>query len=192
LQPGESVFIPAATGGVGYVAVQLARLYGASRVFGGASTNAKRALVRELGAIPIDYTQPDWPGEVIALNGGNGVDLALEVIGGESVYQTLEATRAGGRVVNFGNITDTNAPVNPRALLRRNQTLTGFSRSSSLRDGLFLEERKTLGREIRDYLAGGKVRSLIGGRYKLEEIADAHRALEGRRAAGKVILLPNG
>jgi NADPH2:quinone reductase len=192
LQPGETVFIPAATGGVGYMAVQLAQLYGAAKVYGGASSEAKRVVVAELGAIPIDYTIEGWPADLIALNGGKGVDLALEVGGGQSVYDTLDATRAGGRVVNYGNVADINAPVNPRALLRRNQTLVGFGRTGMIRDGLLLEERRQIDQEIDAFVAAGKLRPLIGGRFRLDQATEAHRALENRQTAGKVILMPHG
>jgi NADPH2:quinone reductase len=192
LQPGETVFVPAATGGVGYMALQLAQIYGASRVFGGASSEKKRAMVAELGAIPIDYTKENWPEEVIEKNGGNGVDLALEVNGGQYVYDTLNATRHGGRVVNFGNITDTNAPVNPRQLLRANQALIGFSRGSSIRDNLFLEEKKQVAKELNDLIVAGKLRALVAGTYTLDTVQDGHRILENRDTVGKVILLPNG
>lgn len=192
LQPGESVFVPAATGGVGYMALQLAQIYGASRVFGGASSEKKRAAVAALGAIPIDYTKEGWVQEVIDKNGGNGVDLSLEVNGGQYVYDTLAATRHGGRMVNFGNITDTNAPVNPRQLLRANQALIGFSRGSSIRDNLFLEEKKQVAKELDDLIAAGKLKALVAGTFTLENVQDAHRLLENRETIGKVILLPNG
>jgi NADPH2:quinone reductase len=192
LQPGETVYVPAATGGVGYLAVQLAQLFGAGKVFGAASSEAKRDIVADFGAIPIDYTKPNWPQELFAQNGGVGVDLALEVNGGQAVYDTLDATRPGGRVVNYGNVSDTDAPVNPRALLRRNLTLTGFFRGAAIRDGLWVEERKQLNKEMEDYMVAGKLRPLIGKTFKLAEAADAHRALENRESAGKVVLLPNG
>ncbi len=192
LQPGETVFVPAATGGVGYMALQLAQIYGASRVFGGASSPEKRAVVAQLGAIPIDYTAEGWPKEVISQNGGDGVDLSLECNGGQSVYDTLEATRSGGRMVNFGNITDTNAPVNPRQLLRRNQSLIGFSRGSSIRDNLFLEEKKVVAKELDDLIVAGKLKPLIAGSFTLDNVVEAHKMLERREGIGKVILLPNG
>ena len=192
LQQGESVFVPAATGGIGYLAVQLAQLYGAGRVLGAASSESKRAKVANLGAIPIDYTKEGWPQEVIAQNGGKGVDLALEVTGGQFVYDTLEATRAGGRVVNYGNITDTNAPVNPRTLLSRNLTLTGYFRGNSVQEGLWPVERQALNEEIRNFIVSGKLQPMVGGTFKLEDAAEAHKALESRQTMGKVLLLPNG
>jgi NADPH2:quinone reductase len=192
LQPGESVFVPAATGGIGYVAVQLARLYGAGKIFGGASSEKKRAVVAELGAIPIDYTKEGWPKQVIDQTDGKGVDLSFEVNGGQSVYDTLEATRAGGRMVNYGNISDTNAPVNPRQLLRKNQALIGFSRGNSITDHLFMEEKKQVNKELDDFLVAGKLKPLIAGKFRLDNIAEGHNLLENREAIGKVIVLPNG
>jgi NADPH2:quinone reductase len=190
LQPGESVFVPAATGGIGYVAVQLAKLYGAGKVFGGASSEKKRAVVAEMGAIPIDYTKEGWPKDVIAQTDGKGVDLSFEVNGGQSVYDTLEATRAGGRMVNYGNISDTNAPVNPRQLLRRNQALIGFSRGNSVTDKLFLEEKKQVNKELDDFIVAGKLKPLIAGTFTLENVAEGHRLLEDRESIGKVIVIP--
>lgn len=192
LQPGESVFVPAATGGVGYLVVQLALLYGAGKVFGGASSEAKRAVVAGLGAVPVDYTKEGWPQEVINLNGGEGVDLAFEVNGGQAVYDTLETLRPGGRMVNYGNVSDTNAPVNPRALLRRNLTLIGFFRGAAIRDRLWVEERKRLAKEVDDFMVSGKLRPLVGHAFPLEQASEAHRALENRETAGKVVLLPHG
>jgi NADPH2:quinone reductase len=190
LQPGETVYVPAATGGVGYLAVQLAQLYGAGRVFGAGSSEAKRAIIAGFGATPIDYTKAGWPQDLIAQNGGAGVDLALEVNGGQAVYDTLDALRPGGRMVNYGIVSDTDAPVNPRALLRRNLTLTGFFRGASIRDGLWPEERKQLNLEVEEFMVAGKLKPLIGKTFSLAEAADAHRALENRESAGKVMLLP--
>jgi NADPH2:quinone reductase len=191
LKAGESVFVPAATGGIGYLAVQLAQLWGAGRVLGAASSEDKRAKVAELGAIPIDYTVEGWPKEVIAQNGGVGVELALEVLGGQAVYDTLETLRAGGRMVNYGNMNDTNAPVNPRQLLSRNLTLTGYFRGNSVQENLWPEERKAVMDEVKDFIISGKLKPMVGGTYSLEDAAKAHEALEGRATMGKVLLLPN-
>lgn len=192
LQPGDSVFVPAATGGIGFLALQLARLYGAGRVFGGASSEKKRAMVAQLSGVPIDYMKEGWAKDVMAENDGDGVHLALEVTGGQTVYETIEATRAGGRIVNYGNVSDTNAPVNPRVLLRRNLSLIGFFRGTLGRDRLWIEKVNAINRELDEFIVAGKLRALIGGTFRLDQSADAHRALERREMIGKVILLPHG
>jgi NADPH2:quinone reductase len=188
MKPGETVFFPAATGGVGLVGVQLARLWGAKRVFGAASSPEKRKVVETLGAIPIDYTVDDWSKEVIAKNEGVGVDLAFEVTGGPVFYETFNAVRPGGRVVNYGNVTNTDSPINPRQLLRKNQALIGFFRSGGANDNLFVEERKQLFRDVDALIEAGKLVAPIGLSFPLDQAAEAHRALEERRASGKVIL----
>lgn len=189
MKPGESVFVPAATGGVGFLAVQFARLWGAGRVFGAASSPEKRAVVEELGATAIDYSAPGWSKEVIEKNGGKGVDLAFEVSGGEVFYETFEAVRNGGRVVNYGNVSDTDSPINPRALLRRSQALVGFYVVHA--NELYPAETAQLNREIDELLKSGKLKAPLGLTFRLDEAADAHRALEQRASAGKVVLRPN-
>jgi NADPH2:quinone reductase len=188
LQPGETVFVPAATGGVGFLVVQFAKLWGAKRVFGGASSEEKRAVVASLGAIPIDYSKEGWSKAVIAQNDGKGVDLAFEVTGGPIFYETFEAVRIGGRVVNYGNVSDTDSPINPRALLRRNQTLTGFVRGADIFDA----ERARVYHDVEQMLKAGQLVAPLSKTFTLDQAADAHRALETRSTVGKVVLLPNG
>lgn len=185
LREGETVFVPAAAGGLGNVAVQLALLYGAKRVFGGASSEAKRASVLSTGADhAIDYTNDGWAAEVKARNDGQGVDLALEMTGGPVFYETIEAVRNGGRIVNYGNASDTDSPINPRQLLRRNLTLSGF-----LITGNFLVERMEAGREVLAFLKQGQIKVALTC-YPLSGAAEAHRAIESRVSTGRQILLP--
>ena len=185
LSAGESVFVPAAAGGLGNVAVQLARLYGAGAVYGAASSAAKRAIVLAAGAdAAIDYTVEGWSASVKSLNGGAGVDLALEMTGGPVFYETLEVVRPGGRIVNYGNASDTDSPINPRLLLRRNLTLTGF-----LITGAFMEEKMVAGREVLDFLAAGKLNAEHSS-FPLAEASAAHRLIESRASTGRMILLP--
>lgn len=185
LAAGESVFVPAAAGGLGNVAVQLARLYGARAVYGAASSPAKREAVLAAGAdAAFDYTVAGWAAEVRERNGGVGVDLALEMTGGPVFYETLEVVRPGGRIVNYGNASDTDSPVNPRLLLRRNLTLSGF-----LIIGSYLEERMVAGREVLGFLAAGRL-TVAHTCFPLAEAPAAHRAIESRASIGRMILLP--
>ncbi|MFO1260853.1 MAG: zinc-binding dehydrogenase [Sphingomonadaceae bacterium] len=185
LRAGESVFVPAAAGGLGNVAVQLAQLYGAGKVFGAASSPEKRAAVLEAGADhAIDYTQPGWAKEVISLNGGVGIDLALEMTGGPIFYETIEVVRPGGRIINYGNASDTDSPINPRQLLRKNLTLSGF-----MITGAYLEERMAAGLEVLDFLRDGRIK-VAATCYPLADASKAHRAIEARSSTGRQILLP--
>lgn len=184
LVPGESVFVPAAAGGLGFVAVQLARLYGAHRVFGAASSPEKRSLVMELGAdAAIDYTQEGWSKDVLTANNGEGVDLALEMTGGPVFYETLEIVKPGGRIVNYGNASDTDSPVNPRVLLRKSLTLTGY------RGGPYLRHQPAAVDEVLALLAARKLRAQYQT-YALSDAYKAHEAIEARQSIGRQILVP--
>lgn len=186
MQAGETVFIPAAAGGLGFVAVQLAKLLGAGKVLGAASSPEKRQIVLDLGAdAAIDYTEAGWSKQVIEANGGQGVDLALEMSGGPIFYETLEAVRPGGRVVNYGNASNTDSPINPRVLLRRNLTLRGFTGAP------FHAEREAARDEVLALLAAGRLKTQYET-YPLTEVVAAHYALEGRSTVGRPVLLPHG
>ena len=184
LQPGQSVFVPAAAGGLGYMAVQLARLYGAGMVIGAASSPEKRKLVLDLGAnAVVDYTQEGWAARVIAANGGEGVDIALEMTGGPIFYQTLEIVRPTGIVVNYGNASDTESLVNPRQLLIKGLTLAGFTVRH------YPSQAEAAQQEVLTFLAAGRL-SAISTTYPLEEASKAHAAIEQRRSQGRQILVP--
>jgi NADPH2:quinone reductase len=97
LAPGESVLVETAAGGVGSFAVQLAKLYGAGKVIAAASTPEKRAIAERLGAdASVDYMAPGWAEKVRGLTNGRGVDVVLEMAGGETVGQALDALRTNG------------------------------------------------------------------------------------------------
>jgi NADPH2:quinone reductase len=192
LRPGDSVFIEGAAGGVGVLAVQLARIYGAGRVIGAASSAAKRALVRDLGAdAAIDYTQADWPARLREANGGKPVDIILEMTGGAVFDQALTCLAPFGRMVVFGSASRQPMQLNVQSILAPNQSVTGFflggyvaaqSDGSKFIDGLLAE----FGGYVRD----GRLRLHIGGTYKLADAAAAHRAMEGRQTSGKLVLVP--
>ena len=112
LQPGESVLVQAAAGGVGTLAVQLARLMGAGTVVGTASNEQKLDLVRRLGAdATINYTQNDWVEQVKQATGGRGVDVVLEVVGGPIAEQSLQCLAPFGRMVVIGAASGQQKPV---------------------------------------------------------------------------------
>jgi NADPH2:quinone reductase len=192
LQQGESVFIEGAAGGVGVLAVQLARIYGAGRVIGAASSEAKRTLVRELGAdAAVDYTQPEWAAAVREANGGKPVDVILEMTGGPVFDQALTCLAPFGRMVVFGSASRQPMQLNVQSILAPNQSITGFFLGgfvAAQSDGnKFIDD---LLAELGGYVRDGRLRLHIGHSYKLSDAAAAHRALEGRQTSGKLVLVP--
>lgn len=188
LSKGESVLIEAAAGGVGSFAVQLAKLYGAGKVIAAASTPEKRAIAERLGAdASIDYTTPNWVEQVRALTNGRGVDVVLEMVGGETVGQALRAMAPFGRMVFLGQSSGKAALVDPWRLTTPNHTVTGFYIGGYLAFPDLIQA--TLG-EIIEFIMAGQLSVQVGTVLPLSQAAEAHRLLEGRKTTGKVVLQP--
>jgi NADPH2:quinone reductase len=191
LCPGESVVVHAAAGGVGSLAVQLARTFGAGRVIATASSSDKRDLAVELGAdVAVDVSTATTADEVrdrlVEANGGQGVDVVLEMMGGVVHDGSLAALAPFGRMVVFGNAgRDAPQPVRSSDLMSRSASLVGFWLVDALRLpgglGPAMEELLSLA-------GSGALRAVDGGRYPLERAAEAHRALRSRGTVGKLVL----
>jgi NADPH2:quinone reductase len=188
LQEGESVLVHAAAGGVGYLAVQMAKLLGAGLVVATASTQEKLDMAKELGAdVLVNYTEEDWPDKVREATGGKGADVILEMVGGDFVQQNLRCLNAFGRMVVYGAASGERGTLVPVDLMRKNQTVAGFflprlmSRPDLLGDSL---------RQILGLISSGQIQLNIGAHYALSEAHEAHRALEGRETTGKIVLNP--
>jgi NADPH:quinone reductase len=188
LQAGTSCLVHAAAGGVGLLLVQMARMRGA-RVFGTVSTEEKAALAREAGAEEaILYTREDFLAIVKRLTGGVGVDVVYDSVGRTTYEKSLDALRPRGMMVSFGQ---SSGPVPPIDLL-------GLSRRGSLfltRPTLthYIADRESLDSRARDVLgdvASGRLKVRVGATWPLAKAAEAHRALEGRKTTGKVLLIP--
>ena len=188
LQPGESVLVHAAAGGVGTLAVQLARLMGAGTVIGTASTEKKLDLARELGAdIGINYSEDNWVDRVHEATDGKGVHIVLEMVGGRIAQQSLQCLIPfDGRMVVFGAASGELAQFSARDLMDRNIAVLGYWLSP------WLGRPAAIGRAtqaLMGYLATGKLRIIVGHTYPLAEAAAAHRAMAARETTGKVVLL---
>jgi len=130
LQRGESVLVQAAAGGVGSLAVQFARLAGASTIVGTAGSDEKREIVLSLGADhAVDYGREDWTEQVIEATGGKGVDVVLESVGGEAGARAFECLAPLGRLVMFGAASGRPMPPDLVRLNVQGQTLSGFGGS---------------------------------------------------------------
>ncbi|MCY1022788.1 quinone oxidoreductase family protein [Pyxidicoccus sp. MSG2] len=190
LREGETVFIPAAAGGVGSFMVQLAKQLGAGRVIAGASSEEKRALARRLGAdVTVDSTRADWPERVRDATEGRGADVVFERDGGEAFARSLRALAPRGRMVVFGADSMFSTSVSSEQftqLLFQNQSLVGFALPA-----LPPEVQGETLRDVFALVASGKLEVVVGQTFALRELADAHRALAQRKTSGKVVILPN-
>ena len=188
LASGETVVVHAAAGGVGTIAVQLAKLWGAGRVIAIASTPQKRQLALELGAdVALDSGTEDLTEALRQANGGRRVDVVLEMTGGRVFDQSLAALASFGRLACYGMAARTPpAPVEPGDLMAHNTAVIGFWLARA-KPGM-LAEAVT---DLFGLIGAGKLSPVIGGSYSLDEVAEAHHALRSRQSIGKLLLLPN-
>ena len=187
LQPGESVLVQAAAGGVGTLAVQLARLMGAGTVIGTASNAQKLDLVLRLGAdAAINYTQNDWVEQVKKASGGRGVDVVLEVVGGPIAEQCLQCLAPFGRMVVIGAASGQLVQFSGIQLMYKNLSVVGYWLTAWLSRPDRIAAATI---ELMQYLATGTLQIVVGQIYPLAEAAEAHRAIAERKTTGKVVLL---
>jgi NADPH:quinone reductase len=188
LLPGETVLVEAAAGGVGSLAVQLAKLYGAGKVIAAASTPAKRALAESLGAdASVDYTAPDWAAQVRALTNDKGVDIVLETAGGDNLAEAFKSMAPFGRLIFIGQSSGKSSLIDPWTLTVPNHTITSFYVGAYL---AFSELIQSTLSELIGLVLSGKVTLQTEMVLPLSQAAEAHRLLEGRHTMGKVVLQP--
>jgi len=185
----DTVLVHAAAGGVGTLAVQLAKLFGARKVIATASTDEKLDLAKSLGAdVCINYTNEGWHKEVLEATEGRGVNLALEMVGGDVFKDTLKCLAPFGKVVIYGVASGEQAVMHPSSLMAKNQSVIGFFLPQIMRKReLFMRSI----RELFDYLEEGKLQLIIGETYPLEEAAKVHELMQSRKTTGKIILEVN-
>ncbi|MCM3664766.1 NADPH:quinone oxidoreductase family protein [Mesobacillus subterraneus] len=188
LEKGETVLVHAAAGGVGTLAVQLAKLSGASKVIATASTDDKLALAADMGAdVLINYTEQGWEEKVLEATGGKGVDVALEMAGGEIFNKTLKCLATFGRLVIYGVASGEQSRFYPSSLMARNQSVIGFFLPQIMRKPALIQSSMA---EMLGYLSKGQLKLTIGGVYSLDQAAEVHRLLQSRQTKGKLILKP--
>src|SRR3954451_1108397 len=189
MQPGESVVVHAAAGGVGTLAVQLAKSWGAGRVIGVASSPDKRELAESLGAdVTIDAGTEDMNAALREANGGAKVDIVLEMVGGPTFDGSLRALAPFGRLAVFGMASRTPpTPIEPGSLMMGSKTVVGFWLIDCLRDLAMLSGPMS---ELMSMTAAGALTPIVGGTYPLAEARRAHEDLRARATTGKVLLDP--
>ena len=191
LAEGESVVVHAAAGGVGSLAVQLAKHFGAGRVIAVASSDEKRELALSLGAdVAVDSRVEDMKSALEEANEGRKVDVVLEMVGGRTFDASLAALAPFGRLVTYGMASREAAqPLHSGNLLRRSRGVIGFwlAHCMAAPDRYLAEPMRELLAMVRD----GTLQPIVGGTYPLSEARRAHEDLRQRRTTGKLVLDPS-
>ena len=184
----ERVLIHAAAGGVGTAAVQLASRAGAE-VFGTASTEEKLDLAERLGCDhPVQYTEEDFVDRVDEITDGEGVDLVLDGVGGETFSESLDATPQFGRIVAYGAASGRPGEVDTATLLFGNKSVIGYHLGRAV-----VEDANRVLKAVPDLQEGlqtGELEVVVGEEFALEDAAEAHQFIEDRGSTGKVVLKP--
>ncbi len=185
LQPTEKVLVQAAAGGVGSLAVQLAKQTGAM-VIAAAGTEAKLVRAAELGAdAGVLYDKAGWQDEVLRVTGGSGADLLLDMRGGVGFSDNFAALAPFGRIVTFGAVAGERAVIDPEKLTSRCHTVSGFYSA-------FVGRQPSLVgpplKELFQLVLEGRLKLDVNHRFPLAEAAEAHRQIEARVTTGKVLL----
>lgn len=188
LQAGETALIHAAAGGVGLLLVQMAKNIGA-RVIGTAGTKDKAELAREAGADEcIIYTVADFETETRRLTDGKGVNVVYDGVGKATFEKGLNVLLPRGYMVLFGG---SSGAVPPFDLIKLSQKGSLFiTRPTLVHYTLTREELEWRANDVLGWIAAGKLEIRIHKTYSLEEAAQAHRDLEGRKTTGKLLLVP--
>lgn len=188
VKAGESVVIHAAAGGVGTIAIQLAKMWGA-KVIAVTSSTEKSALATKLGAdVVVDATSQNLAADMLAANGGKPVDLVLEMVGGKTLDASLEILAPFGRLITYGNASRTAAKeINPGSLMGGTKTITGFWLAHCFGNKALLND---VIEELFALVVDGKLKPVVGATFGLSQARQAHEAMLARQTTGKITLDP--
>ena len=188
LKAGETFLVHGGTSGIGTTAIQLASLMGA-RAFATAGSAEKCEACLKLGAeAAIDYKTQDFVEETKALTQGRGVDVILDMVGGDYIPRNIKAAAQDGRIVSIAFLNGSTAEVNFMPLMLKRLTMTG----STLR-ARGIEEKAAIAAALREkvwpLLDAGRVKPVIDGTFPLRDASKAHERMESSAHIGKLILV---
>jgi putative PIG3 family NAD(P)H quinone oxidoreductase len=188
LKAAERFLVHGGSSGIGTTAIQLASRFGA-RVFTTAGSADKCSKCKELGAsVAIDYKTEDFVKVVERETGGTGIDLILDMVGGDYINRNLQCLAVEGRLVQIAFLKGAKAEINFANLMMKRQTITG----STLRPRSVAEKgaiARALEEKVWPMLAADQVRPVIHATFPLEQAADAHRLMESSAHLGKIVLM---
>jgi len=188
LTEGETVLIHGGSSGIGTTAIQLARAFGAT-MFATAGSDAKCAVCERLGAQAINYRTADFVQVIRESTSSRGVDVILDIVGGDYLQRNLECLAMHGRLIQIGLLGSARAEINLRPIMHKRLTVTG----STLRTRS-VEEKGAIARALEvkvwPLLASRQVVPIIDRTLPLADAPEAHRLLESGEVIGKVVLVP--
>jgi len=188
LKAGESILIHGGSSGIGTTAIQLARAFGA-RVFATAGSAEKCAACEQLGAErAFNYRAIDFVAAVKDATGGKGVDVVLDMVGGDYFPRNMDALATDGRLVSIAVLNGVKATINILTMMQRRLTLTG----STLRTRPIAEKgaiAAALRQHVWPLLESGKISPVIHATFPLRNAAEAHRVMESGVHIGKIVLV---
>ena len=187
LAPGETLLVQGGTSGIGVTAIQMAAATG-NRVFATAGSDEKVAACVRLGAEKaFNYKTEDWVAEVRAATGGKGVDVILDMVGGDYVPRELKCLAEEGRLVFIAYLRGPRSELDIDAVMRKRLTVTG----ATLRPRS-TEFKGTLARHLREkiwpLIEAGRIRPQVYKTFPLADAAAAHRLMESSQHIGKIVL----
>jgi NADPH2:quinone reductase len=188
LKPGDVCLVQAAAGGMGLLLCQMAKMRGAT-VIGTVSTEEKAALARAAGADHVVlYTKQDFEAEVKRITGGAGVHVVYDGVGASTFDKGLNCLRPRGLMALFGAASGPVPPLDLQVLNARGSlfvTRPSLNHHIASREELLQRSGDVLG-----WIRDGKIKLRVEHQYPLAQAAEAHRALEGRKTTGKILLIP--
>jgi NADPH2:quinone reductase len=188
LKSGDACLVHAAAGGVGLLLCQIAKMRGA-RVFGTVSTEEKAKLAREAGADEVIlYTRQDFEAEVKRLTGGKGVQVVYDSVGKDTFDKSMSSLALRGVIALFGQSSGPVGLLDPQILNTKGSI--SLTRPSLFHYIPTRQELVQRAGEVLGWIQSGKLKLRIGAEFPLKDTAEAHRALEGRKTTGKVLLIP--
>ena len=188
LQPGQTVLIQGASSGVGLMAMQIARLKGASLVVGSSTDATRRSRLKDFGAdLAVDSSDPGWVDQVLKATNGEGVDLIVDQVSGKVASQNLAATKIKGRIVNVGRLGGTRAEFNFDLHAARRITYVGVTfRTRSIEEirDIFDEVKK----DIWGAVESRKLQLPIDRVFPFDDIGKAFEHMEANKHLGKIVV----
>jgi NADPH2:quinone reductase len=186
VKAGDTILVHAAAGGVGLILCQWAKALGAT-VIGTVSKDEKAELARAHGCDhPVIYTRQDFVAEVERITGGAKLPVVYDSVGKDTFLRSLDCVRPRGLMVSYGNASGPPEPMAPGLLAQKGSLF--LTRPTLFNYIAAREELEDAAAELFEVVSSGKVRIEIGQRYPLEDVAEAHRALEARRTSGSTVL----